>query len=319
MKMRDAYARNINYLRVSVTDRCNLRCAYCMPPEGICKVQHRDILSYEEITQIVAAAAELGIEKVRITGGEPLVRPGVAGLCRAIAKLPGIREVAVTTNGIFLADLAQELKDAGVSRVNVSLDTLHPEKYRKMTGGGDLNRVLEGLRAAEDVGLGPIKLNCVLIGGFNDDEIVDFVARTQHKAIDVRFIELMPIGPGAKFPEKAFLKGSVVLERCPELIPLPADGGVAQLYRLPDGMGRVGLINPLSCQFCSDCNRIRLTPEGALKPCLHSDREIPVRGLTGAALREAVASAILQKPRQHGELDAHHASEAGRDMYTIGG
>lgn len=317
--MKDQYSREISYLRVSVTDRCNLRCAYCMPQEGVCKVQHRDILSYEEITEIVRAAAELGVTKVRITGGEPLIRPGVANLCRAIADLPGIREVDVTTNGLLLADLAQKLKDAGVCRVNVSLDTLDPEKYRKITGGGDIARVLDGIRTAEAAGLGPIKLNCVLLGGFNDDEIGDLVELTRSRAMDVRFIELMPIGPGASFPPEAFLKGSAVLERCPSLEPLPEDGGVARLYRLPDGQGRVGLINPLSCQFCSSCNRLRLTPEGALKPCLHSDREIPVRGLSGEALRAAVAEAVLEKPRQHGELDAGHASEAGRDMYTIGG
>jgi cyclic pyranopterin phosphate synthase len=317
--MKDTFARNINYLRVSVTDRCNLRCAYCMPTEGICKVTHRDILSYEEIVEIVRAAADLGIDKVRITGGEPLIRPGVAGLCRAVADIPGIREVVVTTNGILLADLARDLKSAGVSRVNVSLDTLDREKYRTITGGGDLGRVLDGLRAAYDAGLGPLKLNCVLMGGFNDDEIGDFVALTRDYPLDVRFIELMPMGPGASFPETAFLPGAVVLDRCPALQPLPADGGVAQLYGLPDGKGRVGLINPLSCQFCGQCNRIRLTPEGALKPCLHSDSEIRVRGLHGDALRDAITAAILGKPQQHGTLDAHHASEAGREMFSIGG
>lgn len=318
--MLDRYGRRISYLRVSVTDRCNLRCAYCMPPEGVCMVQHRDILSYEEITEIVAAAAGLGIEKIRITGGEPLIRPGVTELCRQIAAVPGIREIAVTTNGLLLAEMAADLRAAGVNRVNVSLDTLDPEKYRKITGGGDLHRVLDGLRAAAAAGLTPVKLNCVLIGGFNDGEIRDFVELGRVYPLEMRFIELMPIGPGAAFPEEAFLQGSAVLERCPELEPLPAEAaGVARLYRLPDGKGRVGLINPLSCQFCSSCNRIRLTPEGALKPCLHRDTEIPVRGLHGQALQDAVAAAILGKPAQHGELDAHHASEAGREMYTIGG
>ncbi len=317
--MKDRYSRQVNYLRISVTDRCNLRCGYCMPPEGVCKREHRDILSYEEIVDIAAAAAELGIEKVRITGGEPLVRPGVAALCRAIADLPGVREVDITTNGLLLAEQAQALRDAGVRRVNVSLDTLNAEKYKKITRGGDLARVLDGLRAAAQAGLEPIKLNCVLIGGVNDDEIADLVELTRRYPVDVRFIELMPIGPAAAYPPEAFLAGEAVLERCPTLEALPADGGVARLFRLPDGLGRVGLIRPLSCQFCGDCNRIRLTAEGALKPCLHSEQEIPVRGLTGEELRRAIAQAILQKPRQHGELDAAHASEAGRDMYTIGG
>lgn len=317
--MKDSFGREISYLRVSITDRCNLRCKYCMPEEGVCKLNHRDILSFEEIEEIVRAAAELGVRKVRITGGEPLVRLGCVDLCGRIAKIPGIEELTMTTNGVLLAEEAEALKQAGLNRVNISLDTLDPEKYKKITGGGDIRRVLNGIEKAREVGLKPIKLNCVLIGGFNDDEIPAFVEMTRNHPIELRFIELMPMGPGAEFGEEAFLTGQNVLELVPELKELPADGGVARLYRLDGGMGRVGLISPLSRHFCGSCNRLRLTAEGALKPCLHSNQEIKLRGLHGSALKETICRAIAAKPKMHGALDAHHQSEAGRNMNTIGG
>ncbi len=317
--MRDTFDRSITYLRVSITDRCNLRCRYCMPREGVCKLNHHDILSYEEIEEIVTASAELGIKKVRITGGEPLVRKGCPELCAAISKIPGIEEVTLTTNGVLLEDQAQALKDAGVSRVNVSLDTLDPDKYRSITGGGDIQRVLRGLETAHKAGLTPLKLNAVLIGGFNDVEIPEFVALTRENPIELRFIELMPMGPGGEFGENAYVPGDTVLERVPELMPLQPDSGVARLYALPGGKGRVGLISPLSRHFCAACNRLRLTAEGALKPCLHSSQEISLRGLHGEELRETIISAAMAKPKMHGTLDAHHKSEAGRDMFTIGG
>ena len=317
--MKDQFDRDITYLRVSVTDRCNLRCRYCMPAEGVCKLDHEKVLRYEEIVEIVSAAAELGIRKVRITGGEPLVRPGVTELCAAVSALPGIREVSLTTNGVLLDRYAAELKTAGVRRVNVSLDTLDPDKYRAITGGGDLERVRAGLLAAEAAGLHPIKLNAVLIGGFNDDEIEDFVALTRDREIQLRFIELMPLGPGADFGPEAYLPGDTVLERVPELRPTEDDGGVARLYQLPGGRGKVGLIAPVNRHFCASCNRLRLTSEGHLKPCLHSSREIPLRGLHGEALKEAIREAIRQKPSAHGDLTAGHTSEAGRSMNTIGG
>ncbi len=315
--MKDSFSRNITYLRVSVTDRCNLRCEYCMPAQGVCKLSHRDILSYEEIIEIVRAAAQLGIQKVRITGGEPLIRPGVVSLCSSIAAIDGIRELAVTTNGLLLPSLAQPLRDAGVSRVNVSLDTLDAQRYRAITRGGDVRLVFDGLRAAYAAGLG-IKLNCVLLGGINDADIPALAALTRRAPIDVRFIELMPIGPGADYPPEAFLKGSAVLALCPDLQRVAPDGGVAALYRFPDGLGRVGLINPMSCAFCADCNRLRLTSEGAIKPCLHAQEEISVRGLHDDALIAALRQAVAHKPQRH-FLSATQPSDAGRDMYTIGG
>jgi cyclic pyranopterin phosphate synthase len=317
--MRDNFGRDITYLRISITDRCNLRCRYCMPQEGVCKLRHQDVLTYEEIQEIVEAAAELGIKKLRVTGGEPLVRLGCADLCGRLSTIPGIQEVTLTTNGVLLSEQAQALKNAGVSRVNVSLDTLDAEKYKKITGGGDIEKVLQGLEKAKEVGLTPIKINTVLIGGFNDDEIPAFVELTRDHPMELRFIELMPMGPGAEFDEKAYLPGSTVLDAVPELQELPPNGGVARLYRLPGGKGSVGLISPLSRHFCGSCNRIRLTSEGAIKPCLHSSQEISLRGLHGEKLLETLSEAISAKPKMHGTLDAHHKSEAGRNMNTIGG
>ena len=314
--MKDRFDREITYLRVSVTDLCNLRCRYCSP-DGVCRKRHEDILSFEEITEIVTAAAELGVHKIRVTGGEPLVRHDCVTLCRMIAGVPGIREIDLTTNGTLLPQYAEELKAAGVTRVNISLDSLDPAKYAYITGGGRLEDALAGVEAAEASGLAPLKLNTVLIGGFNDDEIPAFAELTRERPLELRFIELMPMG-GAFGPE-AYLPGSTVLERVPDLEELPGNGGVARLYRLPDGRGRIGLISPLSRHFCSSCNRLRLTSEGHLKPCLHSSQEILVRGKHGEELRETLRAAIWEKPRMHGALDAEHPSGAGRPMNTIGG
>ena len=314
--MKDRFSREITYLRISITDLCNLRCRYCMP-DGVCQKRHEDILSFEEIAEITAAAAELGVKKVRITGGEPLARRGCPELCRMISQIPGIEELSLTTNGTLLPGYARQLREAGVDRVNISLDSLIPERYASITGGGDLSAALDGIRAAGEAGFSPLKINCVLIGGFNDDEIEDFVRLTQNEPVQLRFIELMPMG--SSFPPEAYLPGSVVLERVPALQPLPEDGGVARLYQLPGAAGTVGLISPVSRHFCASCNRLRLTSEGALKPCLHSDEEIPVRGLHGEALLETIRRAVMDKPRMHGALDALHPSAAGRSMNTIGG
>ena len=314
--MLDSFGRDITYLRVSVTDLCNLRCKYCMP-DGVCQLNHRDILSFEEITEIVTAAAKLGVRKVRVTGGEPLVRKDCVKLCAMLAAVPGIEHIALTTNGLLLPKYAAELKAAGVDRVNISLDSLNAEKYKQITGGGDLRQALDGIAAAQKYGLTPIKLNAVLIGGFNDDEIPAFVEMTRNAPIEMRFIEVMPMG--GHFGKDAYLPGDTVLQRVPELRQIPDNDGVARLYRLPDGEGRVGLISAVSRHFCATCNRLRLTSEGSLKPCLHSSTEIPVRGLHGDELEQALREAILGKPKMHGQLDAEHASEAGRAMNTIGG
>ncbi len=314
--MKDRFGREITYLRISITDLCNLRCKYCMP-EGICQKRHEDILSFEEIQEIVTVAASLGIRKIRITGGEPLVRRGCVELCGMISSIPGIDEVDMTTNGILLETYAKELKNAGVRRVNISMDTMNAEKYRDITGGGSLDDVLSGIHAAFDVGLTPVKVNTVLIGGFNDDEIRSFADLTRSMPIELRFIELMPMG--GVFGKEAYLPGQTVLDRLPELQAIPEQQGVARLYRFPDGKGRIGLISPLSRHFCGTCNRLRLTSEGHLKPCLHSRQEISVRGKHGRELEAVLREAIYQKPQMHGALDAEHPSEAGRTMNTIGG
>lgn len=317
--MKDTFEREITYLRVSLTDLCNLRCVYCMPPEGVEKREHRQILSLEEVEEIAGEAVALGVKKIRLTGGEPLVRRGMPSLCRGLKRIPGLEELALTTNGLLLPRMAGELKEAGVDRVNISLDTLDPEKYRRITRGGRLEDALAGIRAAKEAGLTPLKLNCVLIGGFNDDEIPALALLTEREAVEVRFIELMPIGDTARFAPEAYLPCEAVLERLPRLERLPEDGGVAERYRLPGAAGTVGLIRPLSRCFCGRCNRIRLTADGRLKPCLHSREEIPIRGLHGEALRRQMERAILRKPEQHGELSARLRSEAGRDMNQIGG
>lgn len=318
--MKDRYGREINYLRISLTDLCNLRCVYCMPAEGVNKLCHRDILSIEEIAEIAAAAVELGITKIRLTGGEPLVRRGILDLVRRLHALPGLEELALTTNGLLLPEMAAALKEAGLTRVNISLDTLNPDTYRRLTRIGELEQALAGIRAAQDAGLGPIKLNAVLVGGVNDMEIPELVAMTRDAPVELRFIELMPIGDAEVFGPEAYLPVDTVLQRIPELQPLPSDhGGVARLYTLPGARGRVGLISPVSCSFCSRCNRIRLTADGYLKPCLHSGKELPLRGLHGEALREAIRAAVNAKPEAHAELSATERSDAGRNMNEIGG
>lgn len=312
--MKDACARDISYLRLSVTDLCDLRCRYCMPEEGVRKRSHDDICSVEELVEIVRQAAELGVRKVRLTGGEPLVRHGILEICRGIAALDGIDELCLTTNGTALARFAVPLKDAGVSRLNISLDTLQPEKFAYMTRIGKLDNVLDGLAAAERAGFTGLKLNVVLMKGFNDGEIPDFVALAGREPLEVRFIELMPIGEGAR---ESFLPASAVLDACPELEPV-GTSGVARCYRVPGGMGRVGLIQPMSHRFCAECNRIRVTADGKLKPCLHSDQEIPLRGLVGEDLREAIRRGITAKPPRH-YMDETGCSAAGRYMNQIGG
>ena len=318
--MRDQYGRDITYLRLSVTDRCNLRCTYCMPPEGICRGEHRQFLRYEELTEIAAAAVRLGVRKLRLTGGEPLVRRGAAELVAMLSAIPGVEDLAMTTNGTLLAPMAGALKKAGLRRVNISLDTLDRERYARITRGGRLEDALAGLEAALAEGLGPVKVNAVLMGGVNDGEIAALAALTRDRPIHLRFIELMPMGPAAAFDPEAFIPVTRVLEQLPELEPLaPEPGSVARPYRLPGAVGTVGLISPLSRQFCGSCNRLRLTADGYLKPCLHSGEEIPLRGLHGEALEAAVRRGILHKPPCHGALAADCPSAAGRDMNEIGG
>lgn len=329
--MKDGYGREISYMRISITDKCNLRCTYCMgegeqqpecfdggsQPECF-GVGRNTELSADEIAEIVAAAVSCGITKIRITGGEPLVRPDVVEICRRIHEIEGVKELTLTTNGIFLEKYARLLKEAGVSRLNISLDTLDAGKYRNITRKGDIQAVLRGIEAAKEAGLLPIKINVVLLKDFNEDEIISFVNLTRNEPVEVRFIELMPIGPGKEQETERFLSGEAVLCRVPELLPVE-ESGVARLYCLPDGIGRVGLIRPVSRHFCPSCNRIRLTCDGMLKPCLHFEEEIDIRHLHGVELKRTMEQAILRKPMEHEDFCQGKESRSKRSMHQIGG
>ena len=317
--MIDKFGRNITYLRISVTDKCNLRCRYCMPEEGVCKKDHEDMLTEDAFITAVEAAASLGITKVRITGGEPLVKKNIVSICRRTAAVEGIQEVCLTTNGVLLPQLAKPLKEAGVKRLNISLDTLDPKKYAYITRIGTLDTFMAGLDAAFEAGFEKIKINAVLIGGFNDDEIVPMAELTKQYPLDMRFIELMPMYDSGDFGMDAYLPYSKVLEKLPEAVPVAQDGGVAKLYRLPGAKGNIGLISPVSAHFCGECNRLRLTADGKLKPCLHAADEYSIKGLDFDGVKAVMEKAIWNKPAWHGDLDALHRSQAGRNMNEIGG
>ena len=317
--MVDSFGREITYMRVSVTDLCNLRCRYCMPEDGICKKMHGQILSEDELLTAIRAAASLGVRKLRITGGEPLVKKNILSICRRASAVPGIRELCITTNGTLLPELAKPLREAGVSRVNISLDTLDAQKFRHITRCGELSQAAAGIRAALEAGFEKVKLNTVLIGGFNDDEIPALAELTRRYPLDLRFIELMPMVESSDFAPEAFIPCTVVLERLPALEAVSPDGGVAKLYRLPGAQGSVGLISPVSAHFCAACNRIRLTADGKLKPCLHSGDEYSLKGRDYDGMVEELKRAILCKPSWHGVLDAQNRSRAGRSMNQIGG
>ena len=327
----DAYNRPISYLRISVTDRCNLRCVYCMPPQGVPKRAHGELLRYEEIETVVRAAAELGITKVRLTGGEPLVRPGIVDLTQMLARIPGIDDLAMTTNGVLLADHAKELAQAGLHRVNVSLDTLRPERFEQVTRCGALEDVLAGMEAARQAGLEPIKINTVVIRDMNDDEVVDFARRTIEPGWHVRYIELMPIGNGVTMASQWQDRGVTALEirkriesALGPLAPakVSVGGGPARYYRLADAQGTVGFITPISEHFCTQCNRLRLTADGHLRPCLLSDYELDLRtplraGADVGQIKSLILEGIVGKPMQH-HLTECEAPE-GRAMSEIGG
>jgi len=315
--MKDGFKREITYLRLSVTDRCNLRCRYCMPAEGVCLRPHADFLSEEEMVRAVEVASELGIRKVRLTGGEPLVKKNILSIAKRIASVPGIRDVSMTTNGILLPELGKDLLAAGVKRVNISLDTLDPAKYAAITRIGRFENAWKGIESAIETGFEKIKLNCVLIGGFNDGEIRDFAELTLRYPIDVRFIELMPMGTG-EFGSGAYLPVDAVRKALPEAEESTVDG-VARRLKLPGALGYVGIISPLSDLFCDRCNRMRLTADGKLKPCLHFGTEFPIRGLSREEVKARFIQAIEAKPARHGALSCAEMSRAGRTMNAIGG
>ena len=304
----DPFGRSIGYLRISVTDRCNLRCLYCMPPGGVPKMAHSEILTYEEISQVVRAGVELGIRRVRLTGGEPLVRAGLPELVQMLSQIQGIEELSLTTNGTLLKPYARELKRAGLSRVNVSLDTLRADRFRHITRTGELSDVLEGIEAARQVGLHPVKINVVVMRGMNDDEITEFAGMTSTEQWHVRFIEVMPFKDAVQFVPSIELRRMIGamgrLEPCQDSTG-PVGNGPAEYYRLAGAAGTIGFISPLSePAFCSRCNRMRLTPDGKLRPCLLSEEEIdlrtPLRNSASLSdLQDLILKAVASKQEHH--------------------
>lgn len=326
----DTFGRKITYLRVSVTDRCNFRCVYCMPPAGIHWQPHTEILSYEEIAKVVRLAASRGVHEVRITGGEPLVRADLPVLVGMLADIPGIDDISLTTNGYLLERYVSELVDAGLRRLNISLDTLNPEKFDRITRGGDFERVWRGIEAAYAAGITLIKLNMVVMRGVNDDEITRMAMLTQDRPWIVRYIELMPIqnqelwGEGFPRPADAYMSVEEIFKIIEPLGLQPVDGqvgsGPALEYRLANGAGRLGFISPLSEEmFCKRCNRLRLTADGNLRPCLMNDLEIPLRDAlrAGGDVLPLIEKAVELKPAGHGLSNQNTPN--GRYMAQIGG
>ena len=322
----DSFQRPINYLRISVTDRCNLRCVYCMPQEGITLMSHYDILSYEEIYTLVKAAAELGINKVRLTGGEPLVRAGLPELVQMLAGIETIDDISLTTNGILLAQHAAELKEAGLQRVNVSLDTLKPDRFKQITRCGNLGDTLKGIEVAGTVGLTPVKINVVVMAGVNDDELPDFAAKTVGDGWHVRFIEHMPVnGDDAKTINLVSVSDMRKrIESLGKLEPWKVDvgNGPARYFRLPGAKGTIGFITPVTEHFCYQCNRLRLTADGKLRLCLLNEDEIDLReplrsGASVEELKNLIEKATAKKPQGHRLSEGNR--HQGRPFSQVGG
>jgi cyclic pyranopterin phosphate synthase len=324
----DAFLRPITYLRISVTDRCNLRCVYCMPEAGLPWIDKREVLSYEEIEEIVRAAAAVGVRSIRLTGGEPLVRRDLARLVARLASIEGIDDIALSTNGLLLADQIDALAAAGLRRVNVSLDTLRPDRFQQIARRPGLERVLAGIDAAIAAGLGPIKLNCVVMRGQNDDELEAFGALTRERALFVRFIEVMPVIENVARQRDAYVSAAEIVERLGAIGSLaPIDGpggnGPARYFAYAGAPGAVGVISPLSHDYCERCNRVRLTADGRLRLCLFGDNEIDLRGpLREGASRQEIAAlfrgGMLIKPERH-HLKLGEVSSRMRAFSEIGG
>ena len=338
MNLTDAYGRTIEYLRISLTDKCNLRCKYCMPAEGIPRLQHSEVLTLEEVCRVASVLTELGIRRIRLTGGEPLVRRGIQGLMRSLAELPARPELAMTTNGVLLADQLEELKAAGLSSVNISLDTRIPERYRELTGTDGLEAVEQAIDRAYTMGL-PVKLNTVPIRGINGEEFTDLAEYARDRRIDVRFIELMPMGCAREYqgiPEAEILQkleerfgppeqetSEAELSESGSVKARLSDRGPAKYVRFRGFAGRVGFISPMSHAFCSECNRLRLTVDGRLKLCLYYPEGLDVRqllrsGCTDEELKEAIRGIIRLKPERHEFCETRGAKDR-RSMYEIGG
>jgi len=334
-KLTDNLGREITYLRVSITDRCNYRCIYCKPEEQFKFIPHEEILRYEEIVEIIEEAVNLGITKVRITGGEPLARKGVVDFIKKLREIKKLEDISLTTNGFFLSEYADKLKDAGLNRVNISLDSLREEKYKRITRGGSLEKVLKGIDSALKAGLLPIKINTVLIRGINDDEIEDFVGLTLGRPLNIRFIEFMPTGEELKnnyqdkFISVLEIKESLAEKYSFRPVNINSGNGPAKYYQIKGGQGTIGFITALSQHFCKTCNRIRLTSEGKLRPCLFSNMEVDIKQairnaktndkiIRSKIIRNNIAEAISIKPEGH-RLNEKFSNRDSFKMSKIGG
>ncbi|MBU0989602.1 MAG: GTP 3',8-cyclase MoaA [Proteobacteria bacterium] len=324
----DKYNRHLNYLRISITDRCNLRCLYCTPRDGLPKLRHEDVLTYEEILRLASIAVKLGVEKIRLTGGEPLVRKSFHRLLPRLTSIPGLKDISLTTNGIYLTENLGKIRSAGIRRINVSLDTLRRERYRKITGYDGFEQVREGIRLARKQGFDPIKINMVVMQGINDDEVADFARLSLDHPYHIRFIEYMPSGFDDSDVRLRHVPNSVVKERLRIVGDLnqvsgqETDGPTVR-FRFEGASGEIGFISPLTHHFCQVCNRLRLTASGHLRPCLLSDQEIdlknPMRaGASDSDLAQIFLKAVENKPRSHRLVSGHSGSLSGK-MSAIGG
>ena len=334
-KLIDNLGREISYLRVSITDRCNYRCIYCKPEEQFEFIPHEEILRYEEIVEIIEEAVNLGVTKVRITGGEPLARKGVVDFIKKLKEIKKLEDISLTTNGFFLSEYAEKLKDAGLNRVNISLDSLQEEKYKRITRGGSLEKALKGIDSALKAGLLPIKINTVLIRGINDDEVEDFVRLTLGRPLNIRFIEFMPSGEELKdnyrdkFISVLEIKESLAEKYSFRPIDINSGNGPAKYYQIKGGQGTIGFITALSQHFCKTCNRIRLTSEGKLRPCLFSNMEVDIKQsirnaktddkiIRSKIIRNNIGEAISIKPEGH-RLNEKFSNRDSFKMSKIGG
>jgi cyclic pyranopterin phosphate synthase len=324
---RDSFNRQIDYLRISITDKCNLKCIYCMPEKGLKHFEQSEILTSDEIIRIVRIACKYGVRKVRLTGGEPLLRTDILPLISGI-KRAGIKDLSITTNGQRLAGMAQKLKKAGLDRVNISLDTLIADRYRDITRGGELDRVWEAVAEAERAGLSPVKINMVPVRGVNDDEVARFAALTLYKDVHIRFIEFMPIGNNGAWKPDAYLSKDEIMERVAaagKLVRLPfKGGGPSRNYRIEGAQGMIGFISPISDCFCDSCNRLRLTAIGKLRPCLFSEISVDIKtplrsGASDAELETLYRNAVLSKPARHALHEGSLRPPALSPMSQIGG
>ena len=324
----DTFQRKINYLRISITDRCNLRCVYCMPIEGIPKIAYEEILRYEEVLRVVEASVKKGIEKIRITGGEPLVRKGVIHFIHSLSNIPSVQDLSLTTNGILLKDYAVDLYEAGLCRINVSIDSLNNKRFHRITRGGELDLVWDGIKEATKAGMSPIKINTVIIRGFNDDEIIDFAKLSIHNPFHIRLIEFMPVGSNSIWTKEKYMSSHEIKEKIESFKELHPIGkkegeGPARMFKFKGASGKIGFISPFSEHFCSSCNRLRLTVDGKLRTCLFSDKEVDLKpslrkGGDNSELERLIDLAISNKPEKNKLQEKTHR-KCSRDMSAIGG